>query len=202
MKPFPPALAGMTVLIALVSAHQQTHPFSLLRKPPPQHHVFRPLTLTEKGAAVSLFHLNLAPTTGNTTYTLTAGAPLSTPLGATLSANGSWYNEVAYNEIMMGSPDPFSWAQVFIAKNNPQASYTVTFNVIMTGSSAETFTLVSGLWDSSGIYHANPVAPTVTVSGTASIPIVLPPGYNTADLDFTAQAPNGLYLESVTIQQY
>ena len=197
------AVAGLAALYGVAGARHQGNTLpSLLKRPPITHHVFPPLTLAQKLAAVKLFRLKLAPTSGNPVYTLTPQAAFSSPLQASLNVDGNWLTAPGTNYIaLMGTTLQEAW--VVLANPDPTKAYLVTFNVSVHMGGPVTLTMQYGKEEPVNVF------PTVTLSSpwspnpgpATSVPIVLPSGNSAAVLTCNVSAYTEFDIESVTIEQ-
>ncbi len=196
--------AGSALVVGVVFAGRHR-----MDKPPAGHvplavhHQYLPLTPAQKGAAAQLFKVKFPPTNGTPpTYTLTAQVPFVAGPNLSLSAGGNWDTVPFVNNIILAMPNQSSYAQVYIGTPSATASQIVTFNISVGTGTPETFTLI-GFELNGNSLTSNPISPTVTLSqGSYAVPVMLPPGYNFAEIAFGNSSSAMIFLDSATVQQY
>ena len=156
--------ASIAVLtVVAVAGRQRPQPPGLGSNQAIVHHVYSPLTVAEKLAALKVFGLNQTPPAGGTLITLTPQAPYYAPLDASLNAGGqfSWYSKTHDNAIVMTANGKTGIA-VNIYNPVPNKAYLVTFNVYVQGGPVS---VVTTTWSPIGAQSPFQLPKTITYVG-------------------------------------
>ncbi len=200
MKVVKSASIGLIALAAIAAAHWQgILGKSALSEAPTQPPPFGQLTepMQQKAAALKQFGSKLTSTSSAVAANLTPQTPYNAGMDASLNVSGSCQVQAAtaWNRVEINAPTTFL---VLVGRADPSKTYMVTFNLRITNTID--FTMLTGKTNTaSGKTALNPIQPTGKMTGssfapgtTVSIPVVILPGSNTAELVVSSPSLLGL----------